>query len=603
MTSPLPALPVALPLLGAGLLAALRKWLNRVAADSLCLAVAAGTLLSSLLLLSQAIQHTQVYWFGNWYPRGSVVLGLTFVVDPVAAGLSSLAGFLVFLALIFSWRFVDSGANHYHPLMLVFLAAMDGFVLTGDLFNMFVFFELMSTAAFALCGLKTKEPAPLQGSFNFAVTNTVAAFLGLTGIALLYAVTGALNMAQIGLALGARHDPLVLFAFTLLTCGFLIKAAIAPFHFWLPDAHAVAPTPVCVLFSGLMVELGLYAIVRLKSVIFHQTFASGESHLRYILLAFGGITILIGGVMCYAEHHLKRLLAFSTVCHAGLMLVIFAIQGPLAIAAMLIYLVAHAFVKSSLFFVSGILLHRLRSMSEHVLFGKGRALRWTAALWFLGGIGLAAGPCFSTMLGDAGMSSAAEEAGIHGLSWLFMFAGVMTCAAVFRVGMHTFVGWGDAPITDRSAQVDELPETEAEEQKVFWYHFVPPLVCIMLAALTFIPGWQYGVREAAARVFDQPAYVNTVYTGHSVPLTAPWSWRNEILGSALRGTIAVLLALLLACTSVFRGRLVRSLRIGAFLEGPLTTLRALQSGHPGDYVLWLTVGLAAFGSATLFLLR
>ena len=85
--------------------------------------------------------------------------------------------------------------------------------------------------------------------------------------------------------------------------------------------------------------------------------------------------------------------------------------------------------------------------------------------------------------------------------------------------MHTFAGWGDAPITDRSAQVDELPETEAEEQKVFWYHFVPPLVCIVFAvALTFLPGWQYGVREAAARVYNQAAYLNTVYTGHSVPL-------------------------------------------------------------------------------------
>ena len=604
MTGPLPVLPVVLPLLGAGLLAALRKWLSRAAADSLSIAVAAGTLISSFLLLSHALQHTRVYWFGNWYPRGSVVLGITFVVDPVAAGLSSLACLLVLLALVFSWRFVDAGANHYHPLMLVFLAAMDGFVLTGDLFNLFVFFELMSTAAFALCGLKTQEPAPLQGSFNFAVTNTVAAFLGLPGIALLYAVTGALNMAQIGLALGSRHDPLVLFAFTLLTCGFFVKAAIAPFHFWLPDAHAVAPTPVCVLFSGLMVELGLYAVVRLKSVIFQETFASSETHLRYILLAFGGITVLIGGVMCYAEHHLKRLLAFSTICHAGLMLAIFAIQGPLAIAAMLIYLVAHAFTKSSLFFVSGIVLHRLRSMSEHLLFGKGRSLRWTAALWFLGGIGLAASPGFSTMLAEAGTSSAAQQVGLHGLSWLFMFAGVMTSAAVFRVGMHTFAGWGDAPLTDRSAQVDELPETDAQDQKIFWYHFVPPLLCIVFAvALTFIPSWQYGVREAAARMYNQAAYLNTVYTGYSVPLQAPPSWRNEIPGAALRGTIAVLLALALACTSVFRGKLARSLRIGAFLEGPLTILRSVQSGHPGDYVLWLTVGLAIFGSASLFLLR
>jgi multicomponent Na+:H+ antiporter subunit D len=603
MTGPLPAFTVALPLLGAGLLAALRKWLSRAAADSLSLAVAAATLIPSLLLLGQAWQNTQVYWFGNWYPRGSVVLGIAFVVDPVAAGLSSLAGLLVFLALIFSWRFVDAGGNHYHPLMLVFLAAMNGFVLTGDLFNMFVFFELMSTAAFALCGLKTQEPAPLQGSFNFAVINTIAAFLGLTGIALLYAVTGALNMAQIGFSLGARHDPLVLFAFTLLTCGFFIKGAIAPFHFWLPDAHAVAPTPVCVLFSGIMVELGLYAVVRLKSVIFQQTFVSGQNHLRYILLAFGAVTVLLGGVMCYAEHHLKRLLAFSTVCHAGLMLVMFAIQGPLAIAAMLVYLVAHAFIKSSLFFVSGIILHRLRSMSEHHLFGKGQPLRWTAALWFLGGIGLAAAPGFGTMLADAGTSSAAAQAGIHGLWGLFMFAGVMTCAAVFRVGMHTFAGWGDPPLTDRTAEVDELPETKAEDQKVFWYHFFPPLACIVFAiTLTFIPGWQYGVREAAARLYDQSAYLHTVYTGQSAPLAAPPSWRNEILGAAARGTIAVLLAFALACTSVFRGKLSRSLRVGAFLEG-LTTLRAVQSGHPGDYVLWLTVGLAIFGSAALFLLR
>src|ERR1700761_2797000 len=347
MISPLPALPVAFPLLGAGLLAALRKWLSRAAADSLGIAVAAATLISSLLLLSRVLQHTQIYWFGNWYPRGSAVLGITLVVDPVAAGLSTLAGLLVFLALIFSWRFVDAGGNHYHPLMLVFLAAMDGFVLTGDLFNLFVFFELMSTAAFALCGLKTQEPAPLQGSFNFAVTNTVAAFLGLTGIALLYAVTGALNMAQIGLSLGGRHDPLVLFAFTLLTCGFLIKAAIVPFHFWLPDAHAVAPTPVCVLFSGLMVELGLYGLLRVYATIFQESFAMRSRGFHLVFALLGTTTAIWGGVMCFAQHHLKRLLAFSTICHAGLMLVIFAIQGPLAIAAMLVYLVAHAFVKRS----------------------------------------------------------------------------------------------------------------------------------------------------------------------------------------------------------------------------------------------------------------
>jgi multicomponent Na+:H+ antiporter subunit D len=354
-TTMLSPLPVALPLLGAAAIAALRKWINRAVADSLGIAIAGATLLICSLLLIRAIHGTEVYWFGDWYPRGSMVLGIGFILDPVGTGLAALASLLTLLALLFSWRFVDSGSNHLQPLMLVFLAAMCGFVLTGDLFNLFVFFELMSTAAFALCGLKIAEPAPLQGSFNFAVTNTIAAFLVLTGIAFLYAVTGALNMAQIGLLIGSRHDPLLLFAFTLLTCGFLIKAAIAPFHLWLPDAHAVAPTPVCVLFSGMMVELGLYAVVRLRCVIFAQSLAAHASALRGILLVFAAATILLGGLMCYAEHHLKRMLAFSTICHAGLMLVAIAIGGPLAIAGMLVYLLAHAFVKSSLFFTSGVL--------------------------------------------------------------------------------------------------------------------------------------------------------------------------------------------------------------------------------------------------------
>lgn len=197
----LPPLPVAIPLLGAAILAALRPWLSRRAVDILAIAIAGLDVLVCFALLQAATAHTLVYWFGNWFPRGSTVLGIGFVVDPVAASLSLLASVLFLLAFIFGWRFVDAGARHLHPLMLVFLAAMSGFVLTGDLFNLFVWFELMSTAAFALCGLKTTEPAPLQGSLNFAITNTIAAFLGLTGIGLLYAVTGALNMAQIGLLL------------------------------------------------------------------------------------------------------------------------------------------------------------------------------------------------------------------------------------------------------------------------------------------------------------------------------------------------------------------------------------------------------------------
>lgn len=598
----LPGLPIALPLAGAALLASVRSWLSRVAADSIGIAFTAIALVADLLLLNCALHGPFVYWFGNWYPRGSMVLGIGFVVEPAGAGLAVLAAILTLLALLFSWKHVDSGGNHFQPLMLVFLAAMSGFVLTADIFNLFVFFELMSTAAFALCGLKTAEPAPLQGTFNFAVTNTVAAFLVLTGIGMLYSVTGALDMAQIGVALSTRHDPLVLFAFTLLTCGFLIKGAIVPFHLWLPDAHAVAPTPVCVLFSGLMVELGLFAVVRLISVVFGQTFAAHPGQLRAILATFAVATVLLGGVMCYAEHHLKRLLAFSTICHAGLMLLAFAMGGPLAVAAMLTYLLAHALIKSGLFFTSGILLHRFRSISEKELFAQGRGFWWTAALWFLGGAGLAAAAPFATFLGEAGASHTAETMGMGWVSWIFLFGGAMTAAAVFRVGMRVFFGWGDEPITDRAAEVGELPETK-EQAKIEIYHFLPPALLLVTAATLGIwQGWLPVLQRASTLVASQPAYAHLLYTGHSVSLPAS-GWNEERPGAALRGLLGCALALLLALTSVFRSRLTRRLRIGAFLEGGVPLLRTIQSGHPGDYVAWLTVGLAAFGAATMALLR
>ncbi len=604
LANALPALPIALPLLASAFLAGLRKHLPRCMADTIAIVTAAINIVLCGTLLLEAHTGTIVYWFGNWYPRGSMVLGINFVIDPVSAGLATLAAILTFLALLFSWRFIDSGSNHFQPLMLVFLTGMTGFSLTGDLFNLFVFFDLMSTAAFALCGLKTREPAPLQGAFNFAITNTIAAFMVLTGIAFLYAVTGALNIAQIGLLLVHRHDPLVLFACALITCGFFTKAAIVPFHLWLADAHAVSPTPVCVLFSGIMVELGLYAILRLYAVIFLPALDNRANTLRAILLTFGVITVLLGSFMCYAEHHIKRLLAFSTIAHSGLMLTAIAIQGTLATAGFLVYLLAHAFVKSALFFLAGILLHRLRTASEPALFARGRPLHVTALLWFLGALGLAGFPGFATMQGEALTSNSAEAAGIHWLSYLFMIGGTLTAAAVFRVGMHTFLGWGSKPIADEAAILDELPEDKDDDDKTFWYHITPPIVCLLAAiAIAFLPHLRAAVVSAANRLTFQPGYLHVVYTGTTPNLAVPPNLNLALKSSAIRGAISTLLALCLACTSVFRSRLSRSLRIGAFLEGPLAGLRELQSGHPGDYVLWLTIGTTVLGAAYLVFLR
>ncbi len=377
-----PVLAVIVPLFTAALLAALTKAISESASRwiTLAAAVTVGGLDIYLLRASQAT--TIVYWFGGWHAFHKVTLGIAFTVDPIGAGLAGLAAVLTIAAVVFSAEYFDNAENHLHALIIVFLGALQGFALTGDLFNLFVFFELMSAAAFALCAHKIEDPGSLQGALNFAVTNTIGAYFVITGLALLYARTGALNMAQIGRNLASGHaDRLVLVAFTFLVCGYLVKAAVVPFHFWLADAHAVAPTPICILFSGVMVEMGLYAVVRIYWTIFQPVLGSHVDHLRWIITILGALTALVGATMCYCQRNLKRLLAFSTISHMGILIMGFGLFTPMALTGMAIYVLGHGFTKAALFLTAGILLHRFKSVDEGELQGKGTATRWTAAVF------------------------------------------------------------------------------------------------------------------------------------------------------------------------------------------------------------------------------
>ena len=595
----LPALPVALPLLMAALLAGLRPWLRRWVADALAILTAAVCLCMCLLLVVLSQHHNIIYWYGNWAPRGRMALGIGFEVDPVGAGLASLAALLTLLGLIYSWRAIESGLNLYQPLMLIFLAAMSGFSITADLFNLFVFFELMSTAAFALCGLKVAEPAPLQGAFNFAITNTVGAFFILTGIALVYAATGALNMAQIGLQLGSRHDSLVSIACAFLISGFLIKAAIVPFHFWLPDAHSVAPTPVCVLFSGLMVELGAFAVLRISTVLFGADMAPPHAALRITLLTLGSLSVIWCGLMCFAQHHLKRILAFSTISHSGAMLIGIAIGSPVAVTGWLLYLFSHAMAKGGLFFLAGILLHRLRSMSEPVLHARGQPLKFTALLWLAGGFALAGFPPFGLGEGEDLIAASIHRPALgEWVSFLFFFTGALTAAAVFRVFLRVFLGLGDKGPSDRASRIGEVPEDKEEVRSVPARLFVPALICIFLsAAPEAIPHAHEALLFAVNRFISQPAYIHAMY---GQPFTLPAVHLPPLSGWA-RDIAALIFAALLACAAVFHKPLPRPLRFASRLEGRFFLFRKVQTGHPGDYVVWTMVGFVFVGGC-LYLL-
>ncbi len=591
----LPPLPVVIPFLAAALIAATRRYIGARNANRIAIATAAAVFGICAALFLRAGGGEIVYWFGGWRPQAGVAIGIAFTIDQVGASLAALTALLVVCSFLFSSRYFETVHSLYQVLMLSFLGAMCGFSLTGDLFNLFVFFELMSATGFALCGYKTEEPGPLQGALNFAITNTVGAFLALSGIGLLYGRTGALNMAQIGHALQARADTLVIVAFLLILCGFFVKAAIVPFHFWLADAHAVAPTPVCVLFSGVMVELGLYAVMRVYWTIFAGPLASSSGALRNILLGAGVLTALLGGVMCFAQRHLKRLLAYSTISHMGLMLIGFGLLVPLGLAGATLYIFAHAMVKSALFICSGILLHRFGTIDELELRGRGRipdrAIRVTAVVWVLSGLGLAGLPPIGTYLADGLFDRASHALGYGWVPYVIMTAEVLTGGAVLRAGGRVFRGWGVRRVAaGQEGQIEEGRETRGGHDRV------PVLMVIPAAALLatgFVLGLAPGVREtvvAAAALFqDRQAYIDGVLHGVWHPVPAPQGAEWPVLGAA-KGAAAALMAALLAWASLSLGRL--RLR----LENAIRPLRLLHSGQVGDYITWLTVGVAVFGA-------
>ena len=618
---------VVVPLAGAALMAGFSWLLPRWARDLIAIAVALATTTLTLILIAASAGHPMIYWFSGWRPSGGMVIGIDYAVGPLGAGMASLAGVLASAALVYCWRYFDSARGRHHALVLIFLAASVDFCLTGDLFNLFVAFELVAVTAFALTGYNAGHPAPLQGAINFAVTNSLGGMSVLMGVGFLYARTGSLNLAQIGQALAGRHaDGLIVVAFALLTGGFLVKAAVVPFHFWLPDAYGSAPIPVCVLFAGVMSELGLFAVIRVWDTVFSGLAGGSGPRMRAVLLGFGILTAVVGAVMALAQIQLKRMLAFVTMSHLGIYLIGVGLLTPLGLAGASLLVIGDGLAKSALFLGVGVVQHQRASVSEIKLRGSGRGLAVTGVTIVLGALVLAGLPPYVSSAGHALLVDAADQAGLPWVEIVIALSVILSSGAVLRAAGRIWLGWGDSESSRPDTGTADDPGEEAEDRsdtadadgklgangltgvdrdqdgrersgrlrRVPLTMVLPPLALLAIGlGLGLTSGIEEHAAAAAAAFSDRAAYAAAVLGTHggSIPtggrVVVPASPAASA-GGVLTDLGQVLAALCVAGIALDR----RAVALRRALAAGTGWLRRLHSGLVGDQVTWLAAGLA-----------
>lgn len=605
---PLVPLALAVPAVTAAVLMAAESRLPRWLVDAVAALAAAGVAGLCLLLFLATRAGALVYWFGGWRPEDGRAVGVPFVVDPLAAGLAALGAVMVLAGLVFSMRYFDAVGSLFHSLMLLLLAGMVGFSFAADLFDLFVFFELMGVSAYALTGYRTEGAGPLQGALNFAVVNTLAGSVAVVGIALLYGRSGALAFAEVGERLAhGRLDGLVIVALAATFAGLLGKAGAVPFHFAHADAHAVGPTPVLIVFSGAMLPVAVLGLARLYWSAFAPALAAHPAGPRAVLLGAGALTAVVAAVMCLVQRHLKRLLAFSSLSHVGLFLVGLGLLEPGALAGTGAYVVGHALSKGALFLVVGVLLHRHESVDELELTGRGRTLPFVGLLFVLAAAALIGLPPFASAVGKAMVEEAARQAGQAWVSPLFVVVSALTGGAILRAGGRVFLGWGPPreelvePAGEKEEDVERETEGAAGTTPVV---MVAPIAVLVAAAAVagLWPGWIRILGEAAERLERSRGYAGLVLHGTGVPAVAGaaqlgWGWLPALLAVAGAAALAAAGLCRHRIESGWRRSVVKAL---ALAVAPLETA---HSGHLGDYVTWLTVGVAATGLTAALLLR
>lgn len=412
------------------------------------------TTLSVFVLSLAAIgQNFAVYKVGGWEPVEGVPIGIYMVADGLTVLMLVLINLIVLLATVYSVSYMERYTDKagYYTLFLLMLAGMNGVVLSGDMFNIFVFLEITSIASYALVAFTTEAKA-LEAGFKYQVMGTVASCVILLGIAFLYSLTGTLNMADMGNIISQRPTSVtVLFAAALFLAGFGLKAGLMPFHAWLPDAHPSAPAPVSAVLSGVVIKsIGVYALCR---IFFNVLGLGAVEPILNILIILGIISMVGAALAALGQRDLKRLLAYSSVSQIGHIIFAIGLGTPLGFLGGLFHLVNHSVVKSLLFLDSGAVVYSTGQRDMEKLGGLAKRMPVTGVTSVVGAMSVAGVPPFNGFWSKLIIVVAAIQAGHPIGALIVVLVSIITLAYYLRALRLVFFG----KLSETWKEVKEAP--------------------------------------------------------------------------------------------------------------------------------------------------
>ena len=564
-------LPVALPIAGAVAAPLLARLHRRLAVVAGLVALAASTLVLLLQAPTVFPGLVRAHYLGLWTPVHGQVLGIAFAADPFGLIFALTSAVVGAVLLLYTLSELGGlGARElggYACLFQLLLAALIGAALTADLFDLFVWFEVAALASYGLTAFFLERPIALEAGFKILALTTLASFAVFIGAGLLYAANGALNYAQLHTALARHVTTPDLIALGLLVAGFATKAGLVPFHGWLADAHTAAPGPVSALFSGLMVNFGIFAIGRLV----FQVYGPGSTHALVLLVTVGVISALLGAVLALAQDDLKRLLAYDTISQMGILAIGLGSGTAPGVAGAVYHLVNHALFKSLLFLCAGAIVHRtgLTKLSE--MGGLARRMPVVAVAFVIGAASIAGVPPLngyvSLSLIHTGLLDSHQD-----IPYAFMLtAQVITIAALGKAAWLAFF-----------------------RRRATGHGHLAPLRPGMFAGLTSLAGCC-----VVFGAFPQ-FFLGTVMAPAASSLLHPARYAAGVLSGAARlpvlqvpfdyvspGELASVAAVAAAGAAAAWGYL----RIAE--PAPLRALRAAHTGSVNDYAAYAAAGLLA----------